>query len=663
MARPNVQQASPPAKKSSADWIKPAGTCLGVLLLLVGGNIFFTALGTQTQKNPLDFKTYGVNALNYGAWRAYFSEINIKTHRDLLTGAVLLGGALGIIGLAWRWFDPPKTPVKPAVFYGIGAGLAVLVSAFILHYGMYQVGGFDYSSLIETAWRLYKGQKAFVDFPLTTPIAYVLGSVWGFQWFGVHWHSIVDMLALFAPLTFLWSLFLFAQLFGRSWTTLLWALTVQVISPMVVAYWTYNPITAVTAVIYLLSAVYWLHRPADKTALLSYGAALTLMASMKPNVAGILIVGVTIILFVSSTHRWKVLLISLAGAALFTVILAINHIGVVGMVQGYLSVANRGASLVPFLKDLNPLEKRLALVVLMSMALPAVLALSQGRNPRLTLAACVPAAVMLAGYGLFVAKNENKPIGEAAMFVPVGLALIFGRKSLRSLPPWLPTFALLAGLYGFVTNSEQKLVDMPPVLCAAILMVAELRAPAEVTQTTLFQMPQWWNRYLALACVVLGAAALVQGACRDRIQSIGPVQFFEWDNSHVITDGFFKGVHCGSVLEEFLKEEADVLQKNPTADVWFGPRIQLSYAAFGKPSPLHEPVIWDPTMYDQTKEGFYFTNFLQNKHDLLILFKDDVALYTKDEVHAIAERYTVDESYPLLTLLHLKNQGPESGHR
>lgn len=252
---------------------------------------------------------------------------------------------------------------------------------------------------------------------------------------------------------------------------------------------------------------------------------------------------------------------------------------------------------------------------------------------------------VVGGFFIFVADNENKPVGEATLFMPVALALFLGCRSLRSLGPWIPTFALLGGLYGFITNSEQKLVDMPPVLCAAILLVAELRCPVFPAEGSVFQMPLWWNRYLALACVVLGAAGLAQDVARDRIQSIGPVQFFEWDDSrHTIADGFFKGVHCGDVLDEVLKEVAEVLRREPSSTVWFGPRMQWGYANFNLQSPLHEPVVWDGgrTMYAKSKEEYYFNNFLQSRRQLVILFKNDVTFLSQDEVHLLEQHYNID---------------------
>jgi len=654
MSHPNIQNPPPPTKAAKvAEWLKPAGTALGVLLLLAGLNLLWHGItSTHLDQNDANFKTYG---LNY-SWHMYFA--GFKAHRDFIMGATLLGGAVGLITVAWGLFDSGrKPPMKLELFYGIGAVAAVFIVLFILHYGMHQIGGFDQSHLVDASWRLIQGQKAYVDFPYTMPISYFLGGKFAFQWFGAYWRSFVDIMALFAVLTFAWSLFLLAQLFGRSWTTLLWATAMQIFSPMMASYITYNPITAMAAVLYTLSATYWLRRPSEKAAMASYGVALLLMATMKPNVAGILIPGISVILFFSPAHRWKVVGVSFSAFILFCIFLWINHLTLSGMLAGYLSVAQRGASLEPFLIDLDPLEKSMAMLMLLSILVPAVLALSLRSKTQRSLVAWIPAIAMFIGYLIFVANHQNKPVGEATIFVPVAMALIMGRKNLRSISVWIPTFVLLAGLYGFITNSEQKLVDMPPVLCAAILLAAELRSLAFSGEGQVFQMPIWWNRYLALACVVLSATGLAQGVARDRTQSIGPVQFFEWDDSrHVIADGVFKGVHCGDVLNEVVNEETEVLRREPSSNVWFGPRMQWGYANFKFQSPSNEPIIWDGgrTMYAKSKEEYYFNNFLQHRHPLLILFKNDVTFLSQDEVQRMAQQYEVDQSFPVLTVLHLK---------
>lgn len=628
-------------QKTSADWFKPVGTGVGLLIFMVGITKFWGG---------------GTAAPGPGG------------HEDFITGAALLGGAAGIIGVAWGWFDasPPESAMKLGVFYGIGLALMAFIGLFILRCGMCQICGYNHSILVDFGWRLFKGQRAYVDFPCTVPVAFVLGPKFAFQWFGAYWKSIIDMTALFAMGTFAWSLFLLAQLFGRGWTTLLWAMTVQAISPMMASFWWYSPITDVTGALYALAAMYWLRRPTEKVAMISYGAALLLMATMKPNVAGVLIVGFSVILFVSPNHRWKALWVSLGSFALFVILLCLNHMSLFGMIAAYRSISARGGSLVPFLIDLNPLQQQLAMVEVASILVPVVVALSQGRQGLRSVGAWIPAVVMVGGICFYICNIDpvihpeetrwRKVEGAASLVLPVIMALYPGRRSLRSSSVWIGFVGMLGGLYGFLTNSEQKLIDLPPVLMGGLLLVTALRQPVSSNGGSLFQMPVRWNRYFCLVCVVLGAGGLAQGFARDEVYSAGPGQFFQYDGStHTIASGFFKGLHCGDIFDEVLKEEAEVLRQAQSATVWFGPRMEWGYAAFDKESPLDEPVIWDRlTMFDNTKEQLYLDHFLQSRRQVLILFKNDFCNYTQDEVRQFLQHYDVNQSFPLLTILILK---------
>jgi hypothetical protein len=650
MSRPNFKiPTAPPKTALSAGWLKPAGTCLGVLLLLAGANLLLSGVGATPAQSPHE----GFD-LNY-FWYVYYS--GIKAHADIITGAILLGGAIGFIGLAWGWFDPtpPETAMKPKMFYGIGAGLTVFIALFILRCGMHQIGGYDHSILVEHGWRLFSGQTAYQDYPCTVPVMFPLGAKFAFQWFGVYWRSIIDVTAIFSMATFAWSLFLLAQLFGRNWTTLLWAMAVQIFSPMLLSFWWYSPITEVAAAVYTLAAMYWLRCPGDNRAVASYGAALLFMATTKPNVAGILILGFSVVFFISPRHRWQTVWVSLGAFALFLAVLSMNHLSFFGMLAAYRDISPRGASLIPFLLDLTPVEKRVAMTALTSMVLPVVLALCLGREGRRSTGWWIPAIGMLAGLLFYFNNTQLKLLALATLFLPFFAALWLGRGSLRA-GVWIAIIGLFGGLYGCLTNTELILVHLPPVLIGSLLFVAQMRSPAFPGEGPVFQMPLWWNRYFALLCVVLGVCGLTQGFVRDRIKSIGPVQFFEWDDSrHTLNSGFFKGVHCGDVFDEVLKEVAEVLRREPSSTIWFGPRMQWAYAAFGKPSPLHQPVIWDQlTMFQTTKEEDYFKTFLDARAQVLIFFKNDTAHYSPEEVGRIVERYDVDQSFPLLTILRLK---------
>ncbi len=83
--------------------------------------------------------------------------------------------------------------------------------------------------------------------------------------------------------------------------------------------------------------------------------------------------------------------------------------------------------------------------------------------------------------------------------------------------------------------------------------------------------------------------------------------------------------------------------------------MEWGYAAFHKPSPKDLPIWWHPGVsYGKKDEATFVQRFFERKYDIIILKKDDVASMPYDLVHGIVERYGADESYPWLTVLHLR---------
>lgn len=527
-------------------------------------------------------------------------------HDCFLAGAIALGTAAGFIAAALGLLDAAGLAAKisPRSFYSMGGCVGLAIALFIRCFGMHQIGGFDHSVVVDLGWRLVNGQIPYVDFPCTVPVGFLIGAKFAFQWFGVTWSSIIDFTALFALTTFMWSLFLFEQLFGRRWLTLLWALTFQAMTLMLLCFWWYNPVTSVASEIYVLSAAVWLHRPKAWSAMVSYGLAMLLLAAMKPNVAGILVPLVAVVLFSSSLHRWKTLLVSATAFALFLLLLWSNHLSLTGMFKGYLSVASRVGSFKGIYEFVS------ALTIWLSIA-----------------------ALVL-------------------VLVPIVVALCLGWRAIRSRGSWIALVTLAGGLYSFLTNGELKLVDLSTVLLACFLLVGELRGTV-VAADCIFRLPLGWNRALSLICVILASAGTAQGIVRDRVKGIGLMIFFEYDGAkHVMPDGFFKGVECGDIFFEVNRELTEVLRQTGSASVWFGPRMQWAYAAFDKPSPRGQPVWWHPGVsFAQSDEQLYFQHLLDSKTDVLILFKNDVSYYPKEMVQQLVAGYEVNQSAPLLTIL------------
>jgi hypothetical protein len=387
-----------------------------------------------------------------------------------------------------------------------------------------------------------------------------------------------------------------------------------------------------------------------------YGASLLLMATMKTNDAEVMIPGFSVILFVSPRHRWKALAVSLVSFACFLLLLSLNRFSFFGLLDAYLRISPRGASLIPFLINLDDDEQRITMLEITCLVLPAVVALSQARRGPRSIAAWIPAIAMVGAVVWFISDTSLKKLAAAAIILPVLLALVPGRQALCSPGPWIGVVGLLGGLYGCLTNSEVKLIDLPPVLVAATLLVAELRSPSGA-KDPIFQMPTRWNRYFCLVCVVLGCLGLAQGYSRDRIRAAGVGRFFQFDDTqYTIRSGFFKGVHCGSVFYNVLNEVGDLMRHEPSAKVFFGGATEWAYAAFDKPSPTGQPVVWDRlTMFDKSKEEFYFEHVLQDRYQVMVFFRGDLNDFNiGDEKDRLLAQYEEERPYKYLSLLRLK---------
>jgi hypothetical protein len=384
--------------------------------------------------------------------------------------------------------------------------------------------------------------------------------------------------------------------------------------------------------------------------MVSYGASLFLMATMKANDTAVMIPGFSLVLFAVTKVRWKAVGVSLVSFVCFLLFLELNHFSFFGLLNAYLYISPHGASLFPFLVDYTPDEKRLALVIITGFVLPAVVVIAQGRGGGRSIGARVSGLVMVGALiAWFMSGAALKPLAAAAITVPVLLALVFGRGLLNSPGIWIGAIGLLGGVYGCLTNSEMILVDIPPVMIGAILLITEARGVG-----TVFQMPVRWSRYFCFLCAVLGCLALAQGYSRARIRAVGPGKFFEYDDSeHTIASGFFKGEHCGDNLYNVLNDIGEVVRREPSASIWFGVRMQWAYAAFDKPSPAGQPVVWDPlTMFERGKEEEYFKELLQRRYQLMILLKSDFD-FPPNQKERLMEQYETDLSYRHLILLRL----------
>lgn len=482
---------------------------------------------------------------------------------------------------------------------------AFLTAAIILKLGMIQFGGFDHSALIDMGWRIHVGQKPFRDFPCTMPPLFYLGAGCAFDAFGPSWRSLVVLTSIFSFLTFLWSYFLLKGILGDRFGGWLFSLMIQACTTVVVSYWWYNPVTTVAAVLCLLSFWRLFEAPGGLWIRTSCIGSLGLLSLAKPNIAGILIAGLLAIALFSRIRLTAIAIIALSAVVSIVTLVAFG-INPMDLAAGYLGIADRGATLNQLFQDIGPKEKILFSGVIAALLIPW----------------------MIHPFRVFIRWNDPRQ--------------------------WLALLGLIAGLYGFITNGEAKTVDVPLIFLCSVLGLCML-FPLGETHPRISSLGgfRWEGYFSALACVLIGIAC-AQAVTRHRVETIGPGIFFE----HRLSERrpspeFFKGLHTGEIFPEVCAEVETVLSQSGYSSVYFGPRMQWAYAAFGLTPPVKQPSWWHPGVsFPKSMESNYINTWACEKFSTLIFFKNDLTYMSPEFIAILRTDYAVDQRYPLLTVLH-----------
>jgi hypothetical protein len=455
--------------------------------------------------------------------------------------------------------------------------LAGAVAAASLTFGRWQLGGFDHSVLIDIGWRLVQGQRPYLDFPCTVPVYWMEAIGLAFRMLGPSWWSVLVLQAVFAGMTCAWMFWLLELIWPSVLRSLLVALALQAGGNLITSYWWYNTLTTTAACIYHLSLVALSLHPRRLATNVSCVLAMTLLAGCKPNIALPLLVfsGPLLVLATRSFARATALVA--VPVALTWALLALAGLSPLQVWSSYRDVAGRGLTLHTF-RDIVQVMEPWKLFWL-----------------------------LFFGSGCVV----------------VSLAAMISLRVYRTLPGIAAVVTWGAATLGVLTNGENKLVDMTIMLCATWATYAAARQTGHewraVPRTTYAAL----GYCLVTLCVLWTGFGLFVAATRDRVEDIGPFYAPHYSVRKPSTP-FFAALKASDEFIVVEQQISHVLKTLQPQSVFFGPRLQWAYAAFGLPSPPREPVWWHAGVsYRISMEGDFIKAWQDNKHDVLIFYRDD----------------------------------------
>jgi len=438
--------------------------------------------------------------------------------------------------------------------------------------GMRQFGGYDHSAMIEAAWVQFSSLVPFKDYPSTLPPLFIFGSRYALLFFGVRWSAFVLQMAVFAVLSFF---FLSGQLRSLGippvGATML-ALVAEVGTTVVCSFWWYNPVTSIVVAMVFVSTLSCLTHGREFRAWVLLGISFTLLVLSKPNAWP---AGACVALLYATRDagpRMKALAVLILGVALSGIICWIEGLNPIGVLRTYSAITETRGN--PWtlmgLKDFPPVERT---IMLRSTAVIAFLFL----------------AVLISN------RDELQQYWREYSCCVITAC----------------TSLIMAS-----TNYELKTSDLMPLVVA--LAVASFRP--------------WSKRRLGgfgRAATVMLIALFVTLSCywgvtRLRARGIGEGVFFENVKTETIPTGFFAGLHSGPRLIIVTRQVEEALDKYPSKRVFFGPRMEFSYAAFRRDPPAGLPLWWHPGSSFSTRDlSAVCAAFEKDDFDLMVFLKND----------------------------------------
>ncbi|MGB9491182.1 MAG: hypothetical protein WCA92_12025 [Terriglobales bacterium] len=540
------------------------------------------------------------------AWHWSHVQRDIRTSETIVAEYLLVAGiSVLVLSLLNRFGAAfPTIRVRSWILDG-PAVVALAASIWLL--GMRQFGGYDHSVMIEAGWLQLSSLVPFRDYPCTLPPLFLLGDRYAFLLFGVRWSSFVIFMACFAVLSFLFLNAQFRILGFPSPLAAALSIACELATTVVCSFWWHNPMTSLVGAMVFISALVCLAHPSKMRSWLLLLASLTCLTLSKPNAWPIGLCVVFLLVSRNATQRWRALATLLLAAASAAMICSLHGLNPVAVLQTYARIAETRGN--PFrmvgLTDLNSVEwtiwsDSIAIAVLLFFCV-LVRARKEWREHWREYACCVVTAI---------------------------------------------TSVAMASM-----NYELKTSDLTPFLVALAVMAFR---------------PWSRRRYDGLGygvvvtlLVFLATLSVYWGITRLRVRGIGEGRFFENVQTQEIPGGFFAGLHTGPRFPKVLGQIDKALEKYPSANVFFGPRMEFSYAAFDRRPPKGLPIWWHPG------SSFALSNLPAISHsletddfDLMIFLKNDCTRMPIFALRHKLQSYDHDVEFSELDVF-VRRKGPE----
>ena|GEM_PF-6963851 len=555
--------------------------------------------------------------------------------------------------------------------------LAVLCFTYTLinRWGVIHFGGFDYSALVDIAYRLHQGQVIYRDFQTTTPPWFNLGAYYCFKIWGVNAAALVKGFAWITLLSGGWLYFLFRLRWGMGRSLLVLACVLSA-SGIFVSYWWYNPLNVYAVLLLLFSALALAGENSQsrtsKLLWVSFLFASIFAIGIKPNFAAISLIlsfGFLCVLF-AKQKRFKEIFALLSAAALAILlgfaIIELHELSLKEMIRSLLAVRGRAfPTFERFEQDsIESLTLFWKLIVFVSIFIVTqffrtLSAHQLGPSQRFVfpminwLAALiafrqnVPLAFFLSLGAVSTNWNIWPLIGKSQTKFPrqiFWLTLIFvsfsptlnewirpwaflgfpiwilsmgwiNRKQFEDKPELLTSLGLIIiGLVALYSNGEPKLTDLPFVIAGIALLPS--------------------HRFLVFAlCCVCTIAGLTMGQSRYRTKIIGwpnteePLEHVPLSKAQV---PYFEDAQGSPTLLKAL-QEIKVIRTDSNNRLWFGNRLQMMYASFDLPSPTGFPVWYHPGVSMKEGDEIEYLEKLKTLNPTHLIFpKNDFAFLPKN---------------------------------